>query len=323
MSQALMPVNQGRKALVAAASMDGLAGAAIWAAVAGPLDLMLFTTEGLTGRIFQTPSLMTAPQISELYCYAMPLIKSDLDFIQPVAQQTGLIRMIWLDHHHMHVESESRLRSWGVQVINDPSYDSSCSLLMNYQPPADAWARELCQALQIGPGLAGEPWRSWLLVFLAVQSDLFGIRTALQPLIEGRFQSFDSGLRQAGLALWNDLCAKAEGPLHEFQVGARRVMILGVSAADRINYRLLVDRVMNQRNIDLGLLFFDDLERFVCYSNPVGPQAVDLWSFGDQLAQAGHKVYYYDRRTIYLEPTPGNKLAALERTIEAISGLLS
>jgi len=322
MTQALMPIENDDRALLAVATLDGIAGAAIWARRLSPLKSFLFAAEGKTGDLFQIPALTNLPDLRQLYCLGLSLTDDDLPAVLNVLEKRRFSEAIWLDHHVMNPQHVAELSAHGVQVINKYTFDRSCDLLAASLEDADDLSDNLCRFLGESFENADEPWLSWLYVFLAVRDDLFTIRHAIQPLIENRLEAYDPALRQAGEKEWENITHLAKGNFHDVQVGERRFAVLGLASSQRNNYRLIADHVMLQRDVDLGLVFFDDLNRLVLRRPPTR-DGIDLWALAEKLEAHTINVFLYDRNTVFLEPPQDDKLQAIEETLDLISSFYS
>jgi hypothetical protein len=251
---ALVPVHEEGAVLVAAATLDGIACAAVWARRIPLLRAVLFAPEGQTGRVFAMPALISSDaKWQNIYCAGLSLAESELEAVSATMMRPGLRQAIWLDHHHLHRACIARLRN----------YESSCSLLLRHLHSEDKNDRRLCEAVRAAPDQLDEPWRSWLFVFLAVQPESFSIHHAIQPLIEGRPRDFDSALRADGELRWREMVDFARSPFHSSVCGEQRLVVAGLASTQRLEFRLLVDEIIRGHEADLCLVFFDYLPRLV------------------------------------------------------------
>jgi hypothetical protein len=307
----------GRTAIVAAATLDGIAGAAIWAGRRAPVKTLLFAPEGQTGPAFAAPAL-AAPDVARLYGLGLPLIAGDLPAVATAFGRAGLAETVWLDHHYIHAEHAAELRRRGAHVVNDPARDDSTDLLLWYLGRPQDWELALAQALRDDPENAPEPWRSWMYVFLATQSEPFAIRRAIQPLTEQRFEAYDPALREAGETRWREVREFAAGAIHETAVGDRRLAIVGLPPSAQNDYRLLADAVLRRRGVDLALVFFDGVPRLALRRLPVAAPGDDFPALADLPLAPGGRAYLYDRNTLFLETSAAGPLADLGHVVDAL-----
>ncbi len=320
----LVPVADNRAAVVAAATVDGIVSAVIWARALPQCNTMLFTPEGRTGQLFAIPAL-TDPNAKwrNLHCACLPLVDPDLESITKVLLRPGLGHVEWVDHHHLNPVHAARLRAAGVRLIHDPGGESSSALLLSHLGAKQETDLLLAHAVQSRPEELDEPWRSWFFVFLAVQLEPFAIRQAVHPLIDNRVQAFDPAWRDAGEGRWQEILDFAATPFHTIAAGGRRLVLMGLASTERIEYRLLVDEVLRRQNGDVALVFFDDLPRLILRTP--GELATTAWlpRFDQMLTGCGGRLFLYDRHTAFLEPMSGAKREVIEQAAELIAKALA
>lgn len=322
---ALMVTEQGYAGLVSTATMDGIVSAILWARHIDNLKTVLFAAEGQTGGVFQAPALTSQKNLRRLYCVSLPLVDDDIGPVTQVISRGNLTDITWLDHHNMHADHVSALNVHGAKVINDVSFYDSHTLLWSHLKVQDEVGEALAVAMGQGLTAASEPWASWLFVILAVREEPYDIRHAIEPLVEGRTLAYDPALREAGIAHWEEILALAETPVYQVDAGNKRLATLGLAATHRLDYRLITDRLMQKRDVDICLFFFDDLNRLVIRFKPTEGQGADpLHVLGERLSEKDFHVYHYDRHTLFLEHRSStNTQQMMEYAIEAVTSAFS
>lgn len=320
MEHPLVLTTTGHTALVAPATLDGMAGAAIWASRLERLKTMMFAPEGRTATVFTAPALATAPNLRQLRCFNLPLVSGDLPAVETVLARDGLSDVVWLDHHYVHDDHVSRLQQAGAQLVLDPTYFHASRLLLDFLGDPEPWAEALVDALDREIEHVDEPWRSWLLVFHAVRGEPFSIRHAIAPLSDGRFEAYDPALRATGEQLVNDIRELAASPLHALQVGSRRLVVAGLPPSVQENFRYVTDEIRRCNEADLVLAFFDGIPRLVLATGPETGDGPSLLSLGDRLSAAGLDAYHYDRRTVFAGAGDLPLHDAIDRVLKALSG---
>jgi len=210
-----------------------------------------------------------------------------------------------------------------VQVVNDTTHESCCSLLLHHLGDSAETDQQLCRMARCFPEQLDEPWRSWAYVILAVQPEPFGIRQAIQPLIDGRLLAYDPELRLQGEMRWQDILEYAQSSFHRISLGNDGLMVVGLASTNRIEYRLLADEVMRHRDATLCLIFFDDLPQLILRATNALDTATWIDRLEIELGRREMQIFLYDRNTIFLEPAAGGKRQVVEQAIEAITAALS
>lgn len=323
MTQVLANIHNPEPALVASATLDGIAGAAIWASRLPGLQSWLFAPEGLGRLVFSSPALMTNLRFNALHVFNLPLVDEDLPAVEAVLMRSGLIEKVWLDHHYQSREQQALLLRNGVRLVNEPRHHLSSRLLLEYLNEPEPWMRELVEAVEQGPATAAEPWLSWLLVFLAVAGEPFGIRQAVSPLAERRFEAFDPALRKIGLDQWRQIREMAGGALHEVPLAAHRLVVVGLPHSRQQDYQLLVRTIFREKEAQLALVFFDQAPRMILAVNPPNRDEFDLLACGEALEQGGFHTWHYDRLTLFAQHDELKALAAIEKALTVLQAWAS
>jgi len=309
----------GRTALAACATLDGMVGATIWARRLGLPDSFLFTPEGQTGALFGVPALVSLPNLERLCCFNLPLTPGDLAPLQTLLdRQTTLRDRNWIDNHFMHPEHVAFFRENDVQLLLDTSARWASTGLLQYLGPGAAWEEELVAALDAGPAEAPPPWNDWLTVMLAVMDEIYTIRHALHPLIEERFAAYDPALLEAGRNRLRRVKELSGSVNHEVTVKGVKVVVIGLPPSEQSSYRLIADTILGDAEGDLGLIFFDGINRLVLRSAKRRPATVDLLRIGEWFAGQALQVYHYDLQTIFIAPEQARLQCAIEKTLEIL-----
>jgi hypothetical protein len=307
----------GPAALIAAATVDAIAGAAIWARRLDPLKTLLFAPEGRSGSVFDAPAL-TAPELRRICCIGLPLVADDLPPIEAAYSRSGLVEKLFVDNHYLHREFLGRLRALGVEMkVDARAVSATDRLLLHLRNPLP-WETDLAKAVETGPAEAPEPWRGWLFTILAVYRDPFSIREAINPLIEERFDAFDPALRAVGEELWQESVEFAASQLHCVDIGGPVLAVFGLSRASGGDFRLFGDAVLRRENAQLALVFYDELDRLAIRSAPWAKPIVDAAGLAAAATDPLWKVYAYDRNTLFVERQDMEKLAVIEQTVEVL-----
>ncbi|HPQ67727.1 MAG TPA: hypothetical protein PKW95_01280 [bacterium] len=313
----------GDGALLAAATLDGIACAVLWQRHLGDLKTVLFAPEGLTGHMFQAPALIANANLRRLYCAALPVRDEEVEFIDAVLERPSLREVVWLDHHHLHRDFLARLYRNRVTVVHDAKQLSGTALLAKHLQADDEVNAALCRLVDGGGAQMPEPWSQWFFVFLAVREDPYQIRRAVQPLVEGRFEAFDPALRDNGRELWENIGELAAQPYHTVALGDERLAVVGLPLSQELDFRLLADQIMHRHDLQFTLLFFDDLHRLILRGNPQRLSPDTFRRLQYRLEEQGLPIFLYDRHTFFIEPREPNKRTAIEDVLSLLTASFS
>jgi hypothetical protein len=309
---------EGEQALLATATLDGIAGAAIWASTLGKLKTFLFTPEGETTKLLTMPALRDAANLARVFAFSLPLTDADLPALTHVLERPTIREVVWLDHHFLHTNHVEALQERHARLVHDPSFFSATELLIDHLPEPPEWAPALAAALADGAESAPEPWRSWLTVFLAVRSEPYSIRHAISPLIDGRLEAFDPALVAAGSAELARLRKMAASPMHEQKIAGWRVVVAGLPPSEQQDYRLLTDMIRRERSADVVVAFFDGVARLVV-AGRIGEGGMNSFELDLALESRGLTVFHYDAGTFFVETETVGTLASIELVLEALA----
>ncbi len=308
----------GGAALVASATLDGIAGAVIWAHRLGPLKTILFAGEGQAKSTLTAPALATSG-IARFYALGLALVADDTPLALAIVRRPALREVVWLDHHHLNGALVEMLQGHnGARVVHNPAYRFSSQLLVDTLNDAPSWSRELAAALDRDIESVDEPWRSWLYVFLAVREEPYSIRHAITPLIDERFEAFDPALVAAGRQQWEELLSLASSPMHEVALDGLRLVIAGLPPSSQSAYRLLVDAIGKTKDARVVIAFFDTLPRLIVALTGRGASSIDLLHLGERVMAAGLSAFHYDRRTMFVDTVGLSSQAAIDRVVRAL-----
>ncbi|MDP8225503.1 MAG: hypothetical protein P9L99_19235 [Candidatus Lernaella stagnicola] len=315
----LVVVEQNANALVAVASLDGIAGAAIWAHQLSPLKAFLFAAEGAVGHTLSAPALGPDAGIKALHFIGLPLMAEDMEALRKLIDRPDFTEVRWLDHHYLHADHVSLMQRHGVRIINDTRVGSSTRLLLDSLSEPPEWGGHVYRALEAGIEAAGDPWRQWLLVFLAVRESPFDIRHAIAPLIDERFEAFDPALVEAGEEIWRRIRAMAESPMHEVEAGGLRLVVSGLPPSELSTYRLMIEAIARHRDADLVIAAFDRQARLVVAAPRVTSAKIDLLEIGERIVSAGLNVFHYDAGTLFIDTADLSVPKAVDRIIAVVT----
>ncbi len=313
----------GDGALLASATLDGIACAVLWQRRLGDLKTVLFTPEGLTGHLFQAPALIANANLHRLYCAALPVRDEEVEIVDAVLDRPSLREIVWLDHHHLHGDFLTRLHRRRATIVHDADQPSSAALLATHLSANDEVGAALCRLVDGGGAQMPEPWSHWFYVFLAVREDPYQIRRAVQPLVEGRFEAFDPVLRDAGRELWSTIDELAAQTYHQVALGEDRLAVVGLPMSQELDFRLLADRIMRRHDLQFTLLFFDDLHRLILRGNPQRLSPETFRRLQHRLEEQGLPLFLYDRHTVFIEPREANKRTAIEDVLSLLTSSFS
>jgi len=309
----------GDGALLAAATLDGIACAVLWQRHLGALKTVLFAPEGLTGQLFQAPALLANRNLQRLYCAALPVRDAEVESVDAVLERSSLREIVWLDHHHLHRAFLERLHRRHVTIVHDAKQLSSVSLLATQLKTHDEIDAALCRLVDGDGAQLPEPWAPWFYVFLAVRGDPYQIRRAVQPLVEGRINAFDPALRDAGREWWTSLDELAAQSYHTISLGDDRLAVVGLPLSQELDFSLLADRIMRRHDLQFTLLFFDDLHRLILRGDPQRLSPTAFRRLQRRLEEQGLSVFLYDHCTFFVEPQEPDKRTAIEDVLSLLT----
>lgn len=316
--------SMGRTALAACATLDGIAGAVIWARHLGSVDNLLFAPEGETGSLFTIPALASLPNLTRLYCFSLPLSTGDIPALTVVLNnQVDLRDRVWIDNHFIHPEHLALLQGKHMQILVNPTARWASTELLQYLGSCAEWERDLVAALDAGPAEAPSPWNEWLNVMLAVIDDVYSIRHAVAPLVEERFAAYDPALVEEGRRRQEHMRELSRSPSHVVTVNGIKIVVIGLPPSEQTKYRLIADVILKENAGHLGLIFFDGVNRLVLRRAARESGGIDLLRIGSLFTDRDLRPYHYDAHTLFIEHARPRLQEAIENILEILQAHFS
>lgn len=291
------------KLIVCPATVDGMVCAVILSRAFKSVDYQLFYDEDQIAKVLEYPAIKEAPRSRDLIIAGFPLPDEQVSSVVETLRLAPSDNITWYSHHFWSTKASHALAALKVNLHVDSQKYSTAELLLSAFYDSDDFSLSLAAAMFKGPENAGE-FSEALYMLHGLSGDLYDIRHALKPLIDGRISDVDPQLCNIGKEHYLNLKSDIEAAAYyRIPIGDRKLVVSGFPGTYRKDYHLLSSLLASLQMCDLVVMFFDGVNQVLIRQGIMGLSEIDFIELAQHLEKHfGDRVRLYDRNMLLLGP---------------------
>ncbi len=321
MTTDLMPI-EPESLIVCPATIDGAACAVILNRHLEKVFNTIFLPENSVSDIFDYPVAKENKNHRRLFVagFAFPENVVDTDRFRDFRF------LSWYSHHFWSKNSLDYFSAQKWDATVNWNYSGTSGLLIDEMHINDPVSLDFTDSLFRRLFTDSGSYINWFYAFLAVKSDLYGIRKLLKPLFEAKDVAHepDQGLVDEGKSLYESFRQMIEtGSQHVFEFGKKsyKACVLPIPGSMVNDYRIMALLAMDILKTQISILIIDGTNQLILikdYRNTALNSMQEISNVLDEKIR-GAAVRLYDKNTL----TVSSEEIRIEKLVDSISDAIS